>query len=121
MPPYDPRRRDQLMSPRLIACRLAALTLALSAITACTLPLSAEAHDEWKRSYPLTPGGTVEIRNTNGKITVEAVDGTTVDVVATRSARAGSQEDANNALKRIEIIETVAADRIRLDSSHGMG
>jgi DUF4097 and DUF4098 domain-containing protein YvlB len=95
------------------------LTLAALAVTSCTLPLSAEARDEWKRSYPLDKGGSVEIRNTNGEIRVEPTDGNTVDVVAVRVARAGTDEDARNALKRMEITETIAPNRVALDSTKG--
>jgi len=95
------------------------LAIAASALTSCTLPLRAEAHDEWKRSYQLAQGGSFEIRNTNGEIRVETTDGNTVEVVATRVAKAGSDEDARNALKRIEIVEDVTPNRIQLDSSRG--
>jgi hypothetical protein len=92
---------------------------ALAATGACGLALTAEAHDEWKRTYPLAQGGSVEIRNTNGRIRVEPGDAGTVEVVATRTARAGSDEDARNALKRIEIVESVTPNRVELDSSRG--
>ena len=100
---------------------LSALFLTLAALTAsaCTLPLSAEAKDEWKRTYQLTQGGSVEIRNTNGEIRVEAAEGNTVDVIAVRVARAGSDEDARNALKRMDITETVSPNRVALDSTKG--
>jgi hypothetical protein len=107
------------MIRRWTVCGLAVLTLPLLTIGACTLPLSAEAHDEWKRSYQLSQGGSLEIRNTNGQIKVEAGDGNAVEVTATRNARAGSQEDANNTLKRVEITENVSPNRIVLDSSRG--
>jgi len=96
-----------------------ALAFTATALSSCTLPLRAEAHDEWKRSYPLAQGGSLEIRNTNGEIRVETTDGNTVEVVATRFAKAGSDEDARNALKRIEIAENVTPNRIQLDSSRG--
>jgi hypothetical protein len=98
---------------------VAVLAASLAALAGCSLPFTAEAHDEWKRSYPLAQGGSVEIHNTNGQIRVESGDGATVEVVATRTARAGSDEDARNALKRIEIVESVTPDRVELDSSRG--
>src|SRR5262245_44539162 len=112
IPPMMHRRALQSLS-------LLPALLAVVALTACTLPLSAEAHDEWKRSYQLAQGGTVEIRNTNGEIRVEPADGSTVEVVATRVAKAGSDEDARSALKRIEITEKVAPNLVQLDSSRG--
>ena len=38
---------------------------------------------------------------------------------ATRTARAGSDEDARNALKRIEIVESVSENKVALDSARG--
>ena len=102
-----------------IGSAVAVLVASIAALAGCSMPFTAEAHDEWKRSYPLAQGGSVEIRNTNGQIRVEPGDGGTVEVVATRSARAGSDEDARNALKRIEIVETIAPNRVELDSSGG--
>lgn len=100
-----------------LAAALAAV--ALAAAGGCGFPLNAEAHDEWKRTYPLAPGGSVEIRNTNGQIQVEPGEDGKVEVVATRIARAGSDEDARNALKRIEIVESISPNKVELDSSHG--
>jgi len=98
---------------------LLSLAIAAAALNACTLPLRAEAHDEWKRTYQLAQGGTLEIVNTNGEIRVEPADGSTIEVVATRVAKAGSDEDAKTALKRIEITETATPTRVVLDSSRG--
>jgi DUF4097 and DUF4098 domain-containing protein YvlB len=98
----------------------AALTLAaLAAAAGCGMVLNAEAHDEWKRTYPLAQGGSVEIRNTNGRIQVEPGDDGKVEVVATRTARAGSDEEARAELKNIEIVESVSPNRIALDSAKG--
>jgi hypothetical protein len=100
---------------------LSILTLAIAASTlgACVLPLRAEARDEWKRSYPLAQGGSLEILNTNGEIRVEPADGSTIEVVATRVAKAATDDDAKTALKRIEISENVTPNRVLLDSSRG--
>jgi len=46
---------------------IAILTALVSAVTGCSLPLTAEAHDEWKRSYPLEKGGLVEIGTPTAK------------------------------------------------------
>jgi DUF4097 and DUF4098 domain-containing protein YvlB len=109
-----------MMMRRSTLCGFAVLSLALLAAAACGhLPL-VEAHDEWKRSYPLSQGGTLEIRNTNGEIKVEPGEGSTVEVVARRTARASTLESANNALKSIEIRETASPTRIVLDSAGGM-
>jgi hypothetical protein len=92
------------------------------ALGACNVvSLTAEATDTWTRHYSLTQGGSVDIRNTNGRTEVLAGDGNAVDVTATKIARAISDEGARDALRRIEINETVAPDRIAIDSSeHNM-
>lgn len=105
-------------SLRVVASLMVA-TAALVAVSACHVDLSsgAEARDEWKRNYTLTPGGSFELRNTNGRILIEAGDGNVVDVVATRIVKAPTDEAAKDALTRFEIRETVAPDRVALDSS----
>jgi hypothetical protein len=93
--------------------------LALLSLAACNIDISnqAEAHDEWKKTYTLAAGGTLEILNTNGAIEVDPADGSTVDVVAERLVRAGTDQAAKDALAALEIKETVAPDRVVLDSS----
>ncbi|MFI5177372.1 MAG: DUF4097 family beta strand repeat-containing protein [Vicinamibacterales bacterium] len=91
---------------------------------ACGLQFApgAEAKDQWTKSYTLKEGGSFEIRNTNGRIEVRTRDGNTVDVVADRVVRAATDEGAKDALRRLEIAETVTPDRVALDATgHGMG
>ena len=72
------------------------------------------ARDEWTRSYTIAPGGVLEISNEFGPIEAEAGSGAQVEVVVAREARAKSDEEAQARLKELEIVETVAADRVRL-------
>jgi len=83
------------------------------------LSLNAEAHDQWKKSYKLAQGGSFEIHNTSGRMDIRTGDTDAVDVVADRSVRAGTDEGAKDALRRMEISETVSPDRIVLDSTGG--
>jgi hypothetical protein len=95
-----------------------AIVAAAVALGACNVvSLNAEATDTWTRHYPLAQGGSVDIRNTNGRTEVLAGDGNAVDVTATKTARAISDEAARDALRQIEIQETIAPDRIALDST----
>ncbi len=71
---------------------------------------------EWRKTYELQPGGRLEISNVNGKIDVEPSTGNTVEVVAEKSARAGSKEAAKSALERVEIRESVSASNVRIDT-----
>jgi hypothetical protein len=100
-----------------------AMIAAAAALGACNVvSLTAEATETWTRHYPLAQGGSLDIRNTNGRTEVLAGDGDAVDVTATKTARAMSDEGARDALRRIEISETVGADRIAIDSSeHNVG
>lgn len=85
--------------------------------------LTGRATDEWTRSYPLTAGGEVRIGNTNGRIDVEGVDGSTVEVRAERIARAATDDGARELLPRITIKEDVTPDRVSLETDRlgGMG
>lgn len=91
--------------------------------TGCNLQIStrAEARDQWHRHYTLAPGGTLEIRNTNGYIQLEPVDGTAVDVDADRVVQASTDQAAKDALAAFEIQETVAPDRVALDGTNRNG
>lgn len=78
------------------------------------LPAS-QATDEWTRSYPLGAGGRLEIINVNGRITAEPAEGTTVEVRAQRTAKAGSDEAARDLLAQLEMREEVGDARVRVE------
>src|SRR3954468_23132139 len=77
------------------------LVLASAAAAGCDIAM-ADLHQketaQWRKSYDLQPGGRLEISNVNGKIDVEPGSGTSVEVVAEKSVRAGSVESAREAL-----------------------
>jgi len=83
----------------------------------CSFLPTSEVRESWTRTYPLTAGGTFEVKNTNGRIQIDATDGSNIEVVAEKIARAGSDEGAREAVRRIEIAETVAPDRVLIDST----
>jgi hypothetical protein len=117
MPSLAPAR-----ARRLAAC---AMLLPLAAtLGACDMSLgnlAGRATDEWTRTYPLAPGGQVRIANTNGRIEVEAVDGSSVEVRAERIARAATDEGARELLPRIKIMEEIAPDRVALETERMSG
>jgi hypothetical protein len=100
-----------------------ALGLALALVTGCNLHLSAgaEARDQWTRSYTLAQGGSMEIREPNGAIKIESVDGDRVEVTAERIVNAPSDEAAKEMLSRMEIAEEVSPTRIALDGTNRSG
>jgi DUF4097 and DUF4098 domain-containing protein YvlB len=96
------------------------------ALTGCDVSLgnlTGRATDEWTHSYPLTAGGEVHIGNTNGRIDVEGVDGSTVEVRAERIARAATDAGAKELLPRIAIKEDIQPDRVSIETDRlgGMG
>ena len=114
-----PTHWSALRSPRLILAILAAL-----ALTACDLSLgrlTARATEEWTRSYPLAAGGEIRIGNTNGRIEVEGVEGSTVEVRAEKIARAATETGASELLPRITIKEDVQPDRVSVETERLTG
>src|SRR3954447_20494455 len=71
--------------------------------------------DEWSRSYTIASGGRLEIVNVNGDIEVTPADGSTVEVEATRDARAGSDDAARELLRQVQIVEQVAPDHVKVE------
>lgn len=110
---------------RAVSRRVAVLALPLTLmLAACDLSLgnlSARATDEWTHTYPLTAGGEVRIVNTNGRIEVEGVDGSTVEVRAERVAKGATEAAAKELLPRIVIKEDVKPDRISLETERMSG
>lgn len=95
------------------------LALAAAVSSGCHLQLSSdiEAKEEWARSYTVRPGATLDIRETNGTIRIEAIDGDKVEVKATKIVRAPDEAAAKAALADFRIGETSSADRVELDST----
>jgi DUF4097 and DUF4098 domain-containing protein YvlB len=111
------------------ACSAAVLIGAAASLVACDVVINsmdgefgggrAKAEQAYAKSFKLDgPGATIEIVNTNGTITVEAVDGNTVDVKAAIRARAGTEEAAKEALKQFEMKEESGPGRLRLEARH---
>ena len=97
------------------------LAVALAGCEPSLAHLPARATDEWTHTYPLTPGGEVRIVNTNGKVDVEGVDGSTVEVRAERIARGATEAAARELLPRIVIKEDSKPDRITLETGRMSG
>ena len=74
---------------------------------------------EWRKSYEVQPGGRVEIRNVNGAIEVESGTGNTVEVVAKKSARGATPEDAKRNLERLEIVDQSDASSVKVETKTG--
>jgi hypothetical protein len=101
------------------AAAVACLPFLLAVLSGCdivTADLNSQESAEWRKSYELQPGGHVEIANVNGRIDVEPSAGNTVDVVAVKTARAGSAEAAKQALETIEILESSSPSIVKIET-----
>jgi len=83
--------------------------------------LTSRATDEWTRSYPLAANGEVQITNTNGRIEIEGVDESTVEVRAERTARAATDALARELLPRIEISERATPTLVQIETKRLSG
>ena len=92
------------------------LAVVLAGCDASLAHLTARATDEWTRTYPLTDGGEVRIANTNGRIEIEGVAGSNVEVRAERIARGASEAAAKELLPRIVIKEDIKPDRVSFET-----
>jgi type VI protein secretion system component VasA len=96
---------------------LLVLPLLIAVSAACdviTADLKHSERAEWRRSYELSRSGRVEINNVNGKINVEPSTGQTVEVAAVKIAKGATAELAKESLNRVEIVETVTREMVRI-------
>lgn len=96
----------------------------VTAVVSLSLLLAAACHgnagapavtvsDEWTRTFPVTPDGEVRISNrSNGRIEVEGVSASTVDIRAARTVRAATDKKARELLSKIAISEDASPDRV---------
>jgi hypothetical protein len=95
--------------------RISAVVLALTTAGChATVEIAGSASDEWVRSYTLTPGGEIQISNSNGAIELEGYDGPAVEVRAERTVKAFSDDSARELVSKIAISEDVAPDRVTI-------
>jgi hypothetical protein len=106
----------RLRTRSLAAVWLPVLFLSAAGCDIVTAEYGSQESAEWRKTYDLKPGGRVEIHNVNGKIDVEPSGGDRVEVVAQKTAKAGSPEAAKEALARIEIVEDASPDAVRIET-----
>jgi hypothetical protein len=98
---------------------LSVLVAAIATLSGCDLmmaDLSAQATDQWQKTYTLAAGGRVTVLNINGKIDVEPSTGNTVEIRAEKIAKGASEQAAREALTRIEILEQASEGDIRIET-----
>ena len=92
------------------------LAAAASGCDIVTADFKSKESEEWRRSYPLQPGGRVDLSNVNGRIEVIGGGGNTLEVVAVKTARGATAEAARAALDRIEIRDEANASGVRIET-----
>ncbi len=95
------------------------LTVAVLALPGCGVPVGrfgAKATDSWTHTYPLNKTGEVTIANANGRIEVEGVDGSTLEVQAERIASGATEQLARDLLPRIPIEEHASPDFVSIET-----
>jgi hypothetical protein len=113
------------MQRRSVVATLLAFGLGIAS-SACNIDVGADggfslglatgrSQDTWTRSYTLAEGGRVELINVNGRITAEPASGTTLELVAERTAKASSDEAAKELLSRVEMREEAGDARVRVE------
>jgi hypothetical protein len=89
------------------------------AAAACGFPVGpfhARASDTWTRSYPISKTGEVSVANVTGRVDVEGVDGSTVEITAERIARGATDQLANDLLKRVSIVDHATPDSVSVET-----
>ena len=104
-------------SRSLAAAVFAAAIVSALGTAACGMgPYNAEARDTWSRTYTLSKTGEVSISNVNGRVDVEGVNGSTVEVSAERIARAATEQLAKELLPRIPINDRSTPDLVFVET-----
>lgn len=109
-----------------VAIRAAACVATALLASACDVNLgngdfsvgmaSGRASDTWDRTYTVSTGGSVELENGNGAVEVTQASDEKLSVHAERIAKASSDEAAKQLLAKIEIVEHVKPNAVRLET-----
>jgi hypothetical protein len=119
--------RGNPLSRRRIPVLFVALGVLPAALAACDIQVrkggdvdvdvfSAETKQEWTRSYPLAPGGQIDVANLNGPIELSKAAGTAVDIRAEIIARGFTDAIVKNLLEKGKIEETVSPERVKVET-----
>jgi DUF4097 and DUF4098 domain-containing protein YvlB len=99
----------QIPNPRRPLAILCGLLIAVSA-SAATLK------ENFDKTFPLSPGSEVTLRNVNGAVTFEAWDRNEVRVEAEKRVKAGSDDAARKAMGQVRIEVTPGSGGLRIET-----
>ena len=99
------------------------LTASAAAFAACGPmgPYTGEAHDTWTRTYDISKTGEVSVVNVNGRVEVEGVDGSKVEVQAERIAHGATDQLARELLPKISIDDRSTPDLVHVETGRIAG
>jgi Toastrack DUF4097 len=78
--------------------------------------VSGQATDTRTRNYTVAAGGRFEVVNVNGLVQVEPGTGPGIEIRAERRAKASSDEAAKELLGKVQMLEDVKADAVRVEA-----
>src|SRR5256714_8475559 len=102
---------------------LAAAVITAAALAGCGIhgPYNAEARDTWARSYTLSKSGEVSVSNVNGRVVIEGVEGSSVQVEAERISHAATEQLAKDLLPKISINDRSTPDLVFIETGRIRG
>lgn len=92
--------------------------LCLSALGWAPAAEAAQLREVTERVLPFRPGGALEIKSQNGRITVEAWDRPEARIQMTRTVRANSDKRAAELMKELRADVTVGEGKIEIESRY---
>ena len=78
--------------------------------------VSGQSTDTWTRNYTVAAGGRLEVVNVNGLVQVEPGTGPAVEIRAERHAKASSDEAAKDLLGKVQMLEDIKPDSVRVEA-----
>jgi DUF4097 and DUF4098 domain-containing protein YvlB len=104
-----------------------AIATAAASLAACDVVINsmdgefgggrAKAESAYSKSFKLDgAGAALEVINTNGKIEVEAIDGTSVELKATIVARGATEDEAKKNLALVELKDEAKPGQLRIEA-----
>src|SRR4029453_12139168 len=78
--------------------------------------VSGQATDTWTRNYTVAAGGRFEVVNVNGLVQGEPGTAPGIEIRAERRAKASSDEAAKELLGKVQMLEDVKADAVRVEA-----
>lgn len=105
------------MRPTRFPVVLVLLLVALSAAPAAAETITEEIH----HTYELAAGGTVDLSNVNGEVTVEAWDRDEVELHVEKKVKARGRDTAEEAMRAFRVEIEATGDRVRVETRKPRG